>query len=111
MKKRNGFKEMVKALLESSVQFYTLENVIRESTDEVLGECPMHEIYLCKEGWNKKGKKIDTLLCMRYRQEESGTIWLEGVFDTGIYWEDAFKELSLEVFNGINVKLTFQYGG
>ena len=47
MKKANGFKAMVKALELARTPFYTLENVYRESNDEVLGECLMHEIYLC----------------------------------------------------------------
>ena len=36
MKKANGFKAMVKALELARIPFYTLENVYRESDDEVL---------------------------------------------------------------------------
>lgn len=112
--KKNGFKEMVKALLASGVCFYTLENVTRESNDEVLGKCLMHEIYICKEKMvedeEKNGyKRVNTALCMRYRQEEDNCTWLETVYDTYVYWDDIFEELRPEV-DGHSAKLTYQCG-
>lgn len=114
MKKANGFKAMVKALELARIPFYTLENVYRESDDEVLGKCLMHEIYLHHYSfkYNKKGdaERIATTLCMRFRDEdEDGNTWLETVYDTGISWHHIIPEIQ-QYCQGNGTIMSYHYG-
>lgn len=114
MKKANGFKAMVKALELARTPFYTLENVYRESNDEVLGECLMHEIYIqhysFKYDKNGNASSVATTLCMRFRDEdEDGNSWLETAYDTGIYWDDIIPEIQ-QYCEGDGTIMTYHYG-